>query len=56
MAPATEPPSLFGLQDRQHQPNQRPAAGLALDVDLGGVAVDHLQALGDIDHADAGAR
>ena len=36
---------LFRLQDRQHQPNQGAAAGLAFDGDFGGIAVHHLQAL-----------
>ena len=47
---------VFGQQDGQLQPYQGPVSGLALDGDLGRVAVNHLQALGDIHHADARAR
>ena len=43
-------------QNRQHQTHQGAVVGLALDRDLGGVSVDNLQTLGNVDHANACAR
>src|ERR1700689_3749133 len=37
------------------QPDQRAAAVAALDGHLGRIAIEHLQTLGDVGHADASA-
>ena len=53
--PQHRPTQLLSFQHRQHQANQRTAIGLAFDVDLSRIAVDDLQPLGNVHHADAGS-